>query len=174
MNRLILFDDLGGLFEARLKEVRTVVRSTRLREGEIALSSQLATIEAKFLYKVFDKLHNPCFIAIERETSEGLTYLIYEIVGLKATHFQMPSIDSSVPKVIRLELLDKVREGWEKSEEAWIDVYAIPTGYKLDVKSDELKFIKSPLSPLAGAYVHLLSDDAVKLFLCYDEGTEES
>ncbi|MEM2849134.1 MAG: ATP-binding protein [Candidatus Bathyarchaeia archaeon] len=170
MNRLKWFDDLDGLFEARLKDVKTVVRSTRLREGEIALSSQLATIEAKFFYRVFDKLHNPCFIAIERETSEGLTYLIYEIVGLKAIHFQMPSIDSSVPKVIRLELLDKVREGWEKSEEAWIDMYAVPTGYKLDVKNDELKFMKSPLSPLTGAYVHLLSDDAVKLFLCYDEG----
>ncbi len=172
MDKLKLFDDLDGLFEARLKDVKTVVRSTRLREGEIALSSQLATIEVKFFYKVFDKLHSPCFIAIERETSEGLTHLIYEIVGLKAAHFQMPSIDSSVPKVIRLELLDKIREGWEKSEEAWIDVYAVPTGYELDTKDGELKFVRSPLTPLTGAYVHLLSDDAVKLFLCYDDGVE--
>ena len=172
MDKLKLFDDLDGLFEARLKDVKTVVRSTRLREGEIALSSQLATIEVRFFYKVFDKLHNPCFVAIERETSEGLTHLIYEIVGLKATHFQMPSIDSSVPKVIRLELLDKIREGWEKSEEAWIDVYAVPTGYELTTKDGELKFVKSPLTPLTGAYVHLLSDDAVKLFLCYDDGVE--
>ena len=172
MDKLKLFDDLDGLFEARLKDVKTVVRSTRLREGEIALSSQLATIEARFFYKVFDKLHNPCFVAIERETSEGLTYLIYEIVGLRATHFQMPSIDSSVPKVIRLELLDKIREGWEKSEEAWIDVYAVPTGYELTTRDGELKFVKSPLTPLTGAYVHLLSDDAVRLFLCYDDGVE--
>jgi len=172
LDKLKLFDDLDGLFEARLKDVKTVVRSTRLREGEIALSSQLATIEVRFFYKVFDKLHNPCFVAIERETSEGLTHLIYEIVGLKATHFQMPSIDSSVPKVIRLELLDKIREGWEKSEEAWIDVYAVPTGYELTTKDGELKFVKSPLTPLTGAYVHLLSDDAVKLFLCYDDGVE--
>jgi DNA helicase HerA-like ATPase len=172
LDKLKLFDDLDGLFEARLKDVKTVVRSTRLREGEIALSSQLATIEARFFYKVFDKLHNPCFVAIERETSEGLTYLIYEIVGLRATHFQMPSIDSSVPKVIRLELLDKIREGWEKSEEAWIDVYAVPTGYELTTRDGELKFVKSPLTPLTGAYVHLLSDDAVRLFLCYDDGVE--
>ncbi|MEM3546990.1 MAG: ATP-binding protein [Candidatus Bathyarchaeia archaeon] len=172
MDRLKLFDDIDGSFEARLKDVKTIVRSTRLREGEIALSSQLASIEAKFSYKVFDKLHNPCFVAIERETSEGRSYLIYEIVGLKATHFQMPSIDSSVPKVIRLELLDKVREGWGKSEEAWIDIYAVPTGYKLDVENGELKFVKSPLSPLTGAYVHLLSEDAVKMFLSYDNGVE--
>lgn len=169
---LKIFDDLDGLFEARLKDVKTVVRSTRLREGEIALSSQLATIEAKFSYEVFDKLHNPCFIAIERKTYEGYSYLIYEVVGLKAIHFQMPGIDSSVPKVIRLELLDKVRDGWEKSEEAWIDVYAVPTGYKLDVEDGKLKFVKSPLSPLTGAYVHLLSDDAVRLFLSYDDGIE--
>ena len=57
-----VFDDMGGLFEARLKDVKTVVRSSRLREGEVTLSSQLATIEARFVYKVFDKLHNPCFI----------------------------------------------------------------------------------------------------------------
>jgi len=84
----------------------------------------------------------------------------------------MPSIDSSVPKVIRLELLDKIREGWEKSEEAWIDVYAVPTGYELTTRDGELKFVKSPLTPLTGAYVHLLSDDAVRLFLCYDDGVE--
>lgn len=167
-----VFDDMEGLFEARLKDVKTVVRSSRLREGEVTLSSQLATIEARFVYKVFDKLHNPCFIAIERQTSEGLTHLIYEVVGLRAIHFQMPGVESSIPKVIRLEILDRIKDGWEKSEETWIDIYAVPTGYKLDIEGGSLVFARTPLTPLPGADVRLLSDEAVRLFLCYEKGVE--
>jgi hypothetical protein len=165
------FDDMGGRFEARLRDHRTVVRSTKTREGEISLSNAVAVLEAKFDFEVLDRLHQPSFVGIERATSEGSKiYLIYEIVSLKPTHFQMLGMDVSLPKTVRLEFLTKINESWGESEETWLDIVAVPTGYSLELDDGEPKFTRTSLIPLVGSTVHLLPNYIVRKFLCVDEG----
>jgi len=166
-----VFDDMGGRFEARLREHKTVVRSTKTREGEISLSNSVAVLEAKFDFKVLDRLHQPSFVGIERVTSEGSQiYLIYEIVNLKPTHFQMLGMDVSLPKTVRLEFLTRINESWGESEETWLDIVAVPTGYLLEVEGGEPRFAKTTLIPLIGSRAYLLSNHTVRKFLCVDGG----
>lgn len=165
------FDDMGGGFEARLRDHRTVVRSTKTREGEISLSNSLAVLEARFDFKVLDRLHQPSFVGIERVTSDGSKiYLIYEIVNLKPTHFQMLGMDVSLPKTIRLEFLSRINGSWGESEETWLDIVAVPTGYSLELEGGELRFAKTSLIPLIGSRAYLLSNYTVRKFLCVDKG----
>ena len=171
MNTHILFDDMGGRFEARLRDHRTVVRSTKTREGEISLSNSIAVLEARFDFKVLDRLHQPSFVGIERVTSEGSRiYLIYEIVNLKPTHFQMLGMDVSLPKTVRLEFLTRINDSWGESEETWLDIVAVPTGYSLELDGNEPRFAKTTLIPLIGSRAYLLSNYTVRRFLCVDEG----
>ena len=171
MNLQDVFDDMGGRFEARLRDHRTVVRSTKTREGEISLSNSVAVLEAKFDFKVLDRLHQPSFVGIERVTSEGSQiYLIYEIVNLKPTHFQMLGMDASLPKTVRLEFLTRINESWGESEETWLDIVAVPTGYSLELEGVEPRFAKTTLIPLIGSRAYLLSNYTVRKFLCVDDG----
>ncbi len=164
------FDDLEGRFEARLREHKIVTRSTRTKEGEISLANPVAILEAKFDLKVLDRLHQPSFIGIERTTSEELLYLIYEIVALKPTHFQMLGMDVALPKTVRLEFLTKINESWGESEETWLDIIAVPTDYSMNLKEDEPKFTKTTLIPLIGSKAYLLSNQTVRRFLCVEDG----
>jgi len=162
---------MGERFEARLRDHRTVVRSTKTREGEISLSNFVAVLEARFDFKVLDRLHQPSFVGIERTTSEGSKiYLIYEIVNLKPTHFQMLGMDVSLPKTVRLEFLTRINESWGESEETWLDIVAVPTGYSLELQCGEPRFAKTTLIPLIGSRAFLLSNYTVRKFLCVDEG----
>ena len=166
-----IFDDMGGRFEARLRDHRTVVRSTRTREGEISLSNSVAVLEAKFDFKVLDRLHQPSFVGIERLTSNGSKiYLIYEIINLRPTHFQMLGMDVSLPKTVRLEFLTRINDSWGESEETWLDIIAVPTGYSLELEGGEPRFAKTTLIPLIGSRAYLLSNYTVRKFLCVDDG----
>jgi len=171
LNPQSIFDDMGGKFEARLRDHRTVVRSTKTREGEISVSNSIAVLEAKFDFKVLDRLHQPSFVGIERVTSEGSRiYLIYEIVNLRPTHFQMLGMDVSLPKTVRLEFLTRINDSWGESEETWLDIVAVPTGYSLELESGEPRFAKTTLIPLIGSKAYLLSNYTVRKFLCVEEG----
>ena len=171
MNPQDIFDDMGGRFEARLRDHRTVVRSTKTREGEISLSNYVAVLEARFDFKVLDRLHQPSFVGIERLTSEGSKiYLVYEIVNLRPTHFQMLGMDVSLPKTVRLEFLTRINDSWGESEETWLDIIAVPTGYSLEPEGGEPKFAKTALIPLVGSKAYLLSNYTVRKFLCVDDG----
>lgn len=165
-----MFDDLGGRFEARLRDHRMVTRTASMREGEITLANPVAILEVKFDFEVLDRLHEPSFVGVERQTSKGPTYMIYEIIALRPTHFQMLGMDIAMPTVIRKEYLDTIDSSWGKSDETWIDVVAIPTNYRMDQDKGELKFSRARLVPLTGSKVHLLSNDTVKKFLCVEGG----
>lgn len=165
-----VFDDLEGRFDARLREHKIVTRSTRTREGEISLANPVAILEARFDLKVLDRLHQPSFIGIERITPDRLLYLIYEIVALKPTHFQMLGMDVALPKTVRLEFLTKINESWGESEETWLDIIAVPTDYCLSLEDNEIKFSKTTLTPLIGSKAFLLSNQTVKKFLCVEDG----
>ena len=166
------FDDLGGKFEARLRDHRVVTRTARVREGDLTVANSIAVLEARFDFGVLDRLHDPSFVGIERSTSKGMTHLIYEVVGLRPTHFQMLGMDVAMPTVIRKEYLDTIDTSWGKSDETWIDVIAIPTQYRMDFPDGggEPKFSKARLVPLTGSRAHLLSKETVRRFLCVEKG----
>jgi DNA helicase HerA-like ATPase len=132
----------------------------------------VAVLELKFDFDVLDKLHEPSFMAIERKTSRDMTYLIYEVVLPRPTHFQMLGMDVSLPITLRKEYLRTIDAGWGQSEETWIDVIAVPTEYKMEIEGGQPKFSRARLVPLIGSPAHLLSKETVQKFLCIEGGVE--
>jgi hypothetical protein len=163
------FDDLGGRFLAKLKSLKT---HRKTYEGKYETFSNTATLEAKFDLKVFERLHEPAFIAIERPTVGKRRYSIYEVVGINPMHYQMLGVESSIPLQIREEFLARVGESWGESEETWIDITAIQTDYALVEKDGYMEFERQKLIPLVGSRAHLLSSKTVKELLCVDDGIE--
>ncbi len=167
-----IFDELDEHFEGRLREHKVVTKTFKGERGEISVTSATAILEAKFNFNVLDRLHDPCFLAIERETAKGATHLIYEALAPSATHFQMLGMSVAMPTVVRREFLETISGGWGKSEETWIDVIAVPTRHQMDIVDDKPVYTRSKLTPLTGAKAHILSRDAVERFLCVKPGTE--
>jgi hypothetical protein len=165
-----VFDDLGGEFEARLKKSTMSSRTSRSDGRELTVSNPLAIVEARFSYRALDRLYSPSFVAIERLVDGSTKYMVYEIVGVSPTHYQLSGVDSSMPTLLRKEYLDTIKESWGKSQETWIDLMAIPTSYAASIDEDTLEFTRVPQVPLAGAQAFLLSKEAVRRFLCVAEG----
>lgn len=164
------FDDMEGEFEARLRRNTTITRTSKSEGRELTVSNPLAIVEARFSYRVLDRLYSPSFIGIERAVDGAKKYVIYEVVGVNPTHYQLPGVDPSMPTVLRKEYLETINESWGKSQETWIDLAAVPTSYIADVTGGGLNFVRSPYAPLPGSRAYLLSKDAVKKFLCEEDG----
>ena len=164
------FDDMGGEFEARLRRNTTMTRTSRNEGREITLSNRVAVVEARFSYNVLDRLYFPSFIGIERVVSGSTKYVVYEVVGVNPTHYQLSGVDSSMPTLLRKEYLDTIKESWGKSQETWIDLSAIPTSYVASVQGNKIDFVRSPYEPLPGARAMLMSREAVEKFLCLEDG----
>ncbi len=164
------FDTMGGEFDARLKRNTITTRTSKSEGRELTVSNPLAIIEARFSYRVLDRLYFPSFVAIEREVDGVTRYVLYEVVNVSPTHYQLSGIDSSMPTLLRKEYLDTIKESWGKSQETWIDLAAIPTNYFAEVKGGEIEFTRAPHVPLPGAQVWLLSKPAVEKFLCVARG----
>jgi len=168
-----LFDDLGGRFQARVRTHGTSYLKTSIRGSDVTLRSSTATLETKFDMQVLDKLHSPSFVGIERPTAANPeTYLIYEVVGVRATHLQELGVRMSMPGVLREEFLQTIEKDWETSRENWIDVVAAPTSYLARIANGKVDFEKTTVSPLTGKQAHLLSKEAVKAFVCVENGAE--
>jgi DNA helicase HerA-like ATPase len=167
LEKLRVFDDVNGKFEARLREQRERVTSTRGREGEIVVSSQVALLEVKFSDEVFEKLQEPQFVAVEKKKNQ---YLIYEIASIKPLHYQMVGMDERIPRDIRWEMMESIYESWEESNETWINVWAVPTKYRMTVNDESIEFVKDNSIPLPGSRVYLLSRESVERFLSMEEG----
>jgi len=163
-------DTMGGEFDARLKRNTVTTRTTTSEGRELTVSNPLAIIEARFSYKVLDRLYFPSFVGIEREVNGAKRYVLYEVVGVSPTHYQLSGIDSSMPTLLRKEYLDTIKESWGKSQETWIDLAAVPTNYFAEVKEGEIEFTRAPYVPLPGAQAWLLSRPAVEKFLCIKPG----
>ncbi|HUI24221.1 MAG TPA: DUF87 domain-containing protein [Nitrososphaerales archaeon] len=164
------FDAMGGEFDARLKRNTITTRTSKSDGRELTVSNPLAIIEARFSYKVLDRLYFPSFVAVERNVDGKNRYIVFEVVGVSPTHYQLSGIDSSMPTLLRKEYLDTIRESWGKSQETWIDLAAIPTNYMANTDSGGLIFSRAPYAPLPGAQVFLLSKEAVEEFLCVTDG----
>ncbi len=165
-----VFDTMDGTFEARLRRMSVQTRTSRGDGREITVSNMVGVVEAKFSYKALDRLYYPSFIAIEREVNGSTSYVIFEVVSVNPTHYQQLGMDVSMPTVLRKEYLDTINESWGKSQETWIDLWAIPTWYITKLEDSDVKFERTRLAPLAGARAFLLSRRAVEKFLCYDKG----
>lgn len=164
------FDTMGNEFEARLKRNTITTKTSRSDGRELTVSNPLAVIEAKFSYKVLDRLYSPSFVAIERDVDRTTRHIVFEIVGVSPTHYQLSGVDSSMPTLLRKEYLDTIKESWGKSQETWIDLAAVPTNYLATVNSGKLEFARTLYAPLPGAQAFLLSKDSVEQFLCVAGG----
>ncbi len=164
------FDSMGGEFDARLKRNTVTTRTSKSDGRELTVSNPLAIVEARFSYKVLDRLYFPNFIAIERTVDGAPRYVVYEVVGVSPTHYQLSGIDSSMPTLLRKEYLDTIKESWGKSQETWIDLLAIPTSYVARIDGRDLEFTRAPHAPLPGAQAFLLSKDAVEKLVCVAGG----
>jgi DNA helicase HerA-like ATPase len=161
---------MGGEFDARLKRNTVATRTSTSDGRELTVSNPLAIIEARFSYRVLDRMYFPSFVAIERKVDGEVRHMVYEVVGVAPTHYQLPGVDSSMPTLLRKEYLDTIRDSWGKSQETWIDLTAVPTFYALNLKDGDLDFSRAPYAPLPGAPVRLLSKEAVERFLCVSGG----
>ena len=166
------FDNMGGEFDARLKMVTRTTRTTKSDGRELTVSNPLAIIEARFSYKVLDRLLSPNFVAIERSVEGEKRYVMYEVVAVNPTHYQLPGIDASMPTLLRKEYLDTINESWGKSQETWIDLAAVPTSYCAKLQGDGMEYTRASYAPLPGAKALLLSKPAVERFLCVTGGVE--
>ncbi|MCS7363934.1 MAG: DUF87 domain-containing protein [archaeon GB-1867-035] len=170
MEKNILFDDLNGKFRARLRQTQIKTRS--YEEGRIILKSIIGIFEAAFDLEVLDRLKKPCFLALKRPTINGEVYLIYEVVSARPIHYQELSMDVSMPKVLRGEFLKGIYEMWGKSEDTWIDIQAIYTGYVMKINDENVIFEHDETCmPLVGAEAYLLSRRAVDMLINIEEGT---
>lgn len=147
-----------------------VTRSARARGEEVSVTSSLGIIDARFQLPLLDMLSNPVFLAIERQTSQGLTHLIYEAIAPKPTHFQELGMNTATPTIIRREMLQTIDQSWGRSDESWIDIIAVPTHHRMDQNNERLDFRKTRLGALVGARVHILSRDAIDQFLSIKDG----
>ncbi|HYC11286.1 MAG TPA: DUF87 domain-containing protein [Nitrososphaerales archaeon] len=164
------FDTMGGEFDARLKRNTITSRTSRSDGRELTVSNPLAIVEARFSYRVLDRLYFPNFIAIERTVDAAPRYVVYEVVGVSPTHYQLSGLDASMPTLLRKEYLDTIKESWGKSQETWIDLLAIPTSYVAKVDGQGLEFERAPHVPLPGAQAFLLSKEAVEKLVCVAGG----
>lgn len=164
-----VFTDPEG-WEARLRQQTLVTRSARARGEDVSVTSSIAVIDARFRLGLLDMLSNPIFLAVERQTEDGLTHLIYEAIAPKPTHFQELGMNVATPTIIRREMLQTIDQSWGKSDESWIDIVAVPTNHRMDTDGDKVDFKKTRLGGLVGAKVHILSQEAVEEFLSINDG----
>ena len=165
-----LFNDPAG-WDARLRQQSLITRSARTRGEEISVTSSLGVIDARFELSLLDMLSDPVFLAVERQTAQGLTYMIYEAIAPKPTHFQELGMNTATPTIIRREMLQTIDQNWGKSDESWIDIIAVPTHHRMDARNGSVEFTKTRLGALVGGKVHILSTDAVDQFLSIRNGT---
>jgi hypothetical protein len=134
------------------------------------VTSTLAVVDARFQLGLLDMLSNPIFLAIERQTDQGLTHLIYEAIAPKPTHFQELGMNIATPTIIRREMLQTIDQSWGRSDESWIDIVAVPMHHRMDTDGSEVEFKKTRLSGLVGAKAHVLSREAIDQFLSIKDG----
>jgi hypothetical protein len=164
------FDDINGAFNARLRETSI---KTSYEEGKIVLKSIIGVFEASFNLAVLDRLSKPSFIAVERPTEGELKYLIYETFSVRPLHIQELSMDVSMPKALRNDFLVKIYSMWGDSEDTWVDIGAVYTGYVMNVSNGSIDFHYDPnMMPLVGAKAHLLSSWAIDKLVNVEKGVE--
>ncbi|MDH7556112.1 MAG: ATP-binding protein [Candidatus Methanosuratincola sp.] len=169
------FDDLGGEFVARLREIHSATRTTS--DGKATITFRTARIEAEYDPEVMRKVEAGRLIAIPNIMGVGTndSFSIYEIADLYPMHYSMLTLDRSQPSMIRKEFMSLIDAEWQKgSKSTWIEIVAAPTGYVMKVEGGLTAFLRKNIAPLPGAKVSLLSKELIKKFICYaPRGSDE-
>jgi len=166
-----IFHELDEKFDGKLRFYSVESRRTIMREGEAVFQEGIAYIDALFDLEIFDHLHEPNLIGVERILPNGDTiYILFETLAVRPKHYESASLTPDVPPVLKWEYLERIRESWVSGGENWMEIVAIHTGYILKVDNDILSFQKSSLSPLIGSKAHIMSNNVIKAMVCVDNG----
>lgn len=163
-----LFDDLDGIFVARLREIHSATRTTS--DGKATITFRTARIEAEYDPEVMKRIEAGRLIAIPNIMGVGTDdfFSIYEIADLYPMHYSMLTLDRSQPSMIRKEFMSLIDDEWKRgSKSTWIEIVAAPTGYAMKIERGDPKFLRKNLAPLPGAKVSLLNEGLIKKFICY-------
>lgn len=169
-------DDMKGAFVARLRSIETKRRVAHAMGSELEATSHIAVLTVRFDPAVLERLHEPAFIAISRypESLVGRrSYAIYEVVDVKPHHYQLQGLSPAIPYPISEEMLKTIGSSWVSSEETWLEIEAIETGYRMEADNrGVVRFVKARSIPLQGAEAYLLTPRAVEELLCVDNGLD--
>ncbi len=161
-----LFDELDGRLEAKVRDYK--IESVRFQfHGELSILSEgIAYIDAEFDLDIFDRLHKPAIIGVERMVGDSLWYTIFEVTSVKAYHLEMGSLQPDIPPLLKWDTLERIRESWYGGGENWMSIIAVNTGYRIRYYDDgEVEVIKDNLSPLIGSKAHLMSAELYGLLI---------
>lgn len=158
-----IFDDLGGEFHGRLREVISTTRQATDGHSTVTFSS--ARIECDYSPNVIKKLATGQLVAVPNVQTLGgnSIFSIYEIADVYPMHYSMLTLDRSQPAAIRKEFMELIESEWQKgSKSTWIEIVAVPIGYVMRESQGVMVFERKPYAPLAGSPVRLLSRDSVQ------------
>ena len=157
-----LFLDIEG----RLREIKVFTRPTADGRGSITFR----TFIVEFPFSRTIDLAPGKLLAVE--TLKPNKYLVMEITDYLPLHYAMINLDGTVPKELRDEIMRRVEESWNESE-AWIEVYASPVGYYMEIDEKEgIKFVKGYIPPLLGSKVKIFTPEAYEKFIFYEDGVK--
>ena len=162
------FDDLGGEFQGRLRQVASTSRQTV--DGSSTVTFRTARIDCDYTPSVIKKLSPGQLVAIPNVQALGAngSYSLYEVADVFPMHYSMLTLDTSQPASIRKEFMDLIEHEWEKgSKSTWIEIVGAPIGHVMKVHGDDYSFERRAEAPLAGSPVKLLSKDAIQKLICY-------
>ena len=164
-----VFDNLGGEFHGKLREIVSTKRQTA--DGASTVTFSTAMIDCDYTPGVIKKLATGQLVAIPNVQTLGTddVFSVYEIADVFPMHYSQLTLDRSQPAAIRKEFMELIESEWKKgSKSTWIEIVAAPIGYVLRTSSDgSVSFERKPYAPLAGSTVRLLSRDSVEKLICY-------
>jgi intein/homing endonuclease len=161
------FEDIGGEFKARLREIATTTRST---VDNSTVTFRTARIDCEYTPKVIKHLAMGQLVAIPNVQALGTnsSYSLYEIADVYPMHYSMLTLDRSQPAAIRTEFMDLIQKEWEKgSKSTWIEVVAAPIGYVMRTTEDGISYERRAMAPLTGSQVRLLSRESIEQLICF-------
>lgn len=161
------FDDLGGEFKARLRDISTKSRAT---VDNSTVTFRTAVIDCNYTPRVIKGLAMGQLVAIPNVQAIGAdsSYSLYEIADVYPMHYSMLTLDKSQPAAIRTEFMELIQKEWEKgSKSTWIEIIAAPIGHVMKVTDDGVAYERGAMAPLTGSPVKLLNKDSIRRLVCF-------
>jgi uncharacterized protein len=161
------FDEIGGEFKARLREIATTTRST---VDNSTVTFRTARIECDYTPRVIKHLAMGQLVAIPNVQALGdkSSYSLYEIADVYPMHYSMLTLDRSQPAAIRTEFMDLIQKEWEKgSKSTWIEIVAAPISYVMRITDEGVLYERRATAPLTGSPVKLLSKESIQQLICF-------
>ncbi len=166
MENETLFDELDDKFDARIAYY--TVQNPTDKEGKMGVSEGLAYIVAPFQIEVFDRLHDPILIGVERRYNGEDWFIIFDVADIMPLHMEMGSVGVSLPYKLQEYVLENIEESWfHEDGNNWMAVRAVNTGYLIN---RDRVVMRKLLTPLAGSRAHLLSASTYQ-YLVNKEGS---